>query len=135
MVMDSRISGSNPFNFDESALSVFEQRSTLLTRNIANASTPNYKARDINFNEILKQQQSSKNVVLESSHVNHLQAKDSIGNYKQYYRVPMQVSQDGNTVDDEIEKTKFVENTLRYQASLSFIQSRKSTLVKAIRGD
>jgi len=133
--MDSRISERNPFKLEESALSVFEQRSALLTKNLANASTPNYKAQDINFHEALKQQTTQTNSALNISHANHLQPKNNAQNHSLYYRVPMASSADGNTVDDEIEKTKFVENALHYQASLSFLQSKKASMLKAIRGD
>ena len=133
--MSSILGNIRPFASEEKALEVFTERASILTQNMANASTPNYKARDLNFQSILHNTNTKADTVLNTSHANHLQPKNLQSGHKIYYRNPMQQSLDGNTVDNEVEKKSFIENTLRYQASLSFIQSKKSSLLKAIKGD
>jgi flagellar basal-body rod protein FlgB len=100
------------------ALKLREQRMSLLASNIANAATPNYKARDFDFSEALKS----------------VEAGGSSDNAIQY-RVPVQPSLDGNTVELATEQTAFAENALGYRSSLSFLQGRISTLARALKGE
>lgn len=120
------------FDLEAKSLSLCETRSALLARNIANSNTPNYKSTDIDFNEALKQ--ASQAGSLNTTHAGHLQANHTAGGSKLYYRIPMQTSQDGNTVDDEIERKNFIENALRYQATLGFARNKASLLLKAFKG-
>lgn len=131
---------NNLFGVHENALKLQSYRSELLASNLANADTPNYKARDIDFNAVLKQQMdggqpSNSGVGLKTTQKGHMEGGG--GNsmaLDTQYRVPNQASIDGNTVDTQVEKAKVMENSIRYQATLQFINGRISSLTKAISG-
>ena len=118
----------------ERALQFSAQRNEVLSSNIANADTPNYKARDLDFGQALTsaRQQS---ISLQTTSDLHKQAW---GMNKQgaqtMYRVPTQPSQDGNTVSMDVEQAQFAENALRYRASLTFLDGSIRTLRMAIKG-
>jgi len=126
-------------NFDkalgvhDNALLLFEKRTQMLTENIVNADTPNYKARDINFDQILRNQQS-KSLSLKTSQSRHISSSENIDSMIQY-RVPEQSSADGNTVDVQKEKADFAENIIRYQATLNILGRRFSGLKNAFKGE
>lgn len=108
----------NIFGIHANALKLREQRMSMLASNIANAATPGYKARDIEFSSALKlaeQGQSSEAAI--------------------QYRIPVQPSLDGNTVELATEQTAFAENALAYRSSLSFLQGRIGTLTRALKGE
>lgn len=126
------MTGMVMFDLEAKSLSLCETRSGLIAHNIANANTPNYKAVDLNFTEALKSAQQSRTLM--ATNQQHLQTNQSVDGGNLFYRVPMQTSQDGNTVDDEIERKNFIENALRYQASLGFAQNKASSILKAIKG-
>ena len=119
------------------ALSVWTRRNEVLAANIANADTPNYKARDIDFAAALGRTQHS-TLRMKTTHAAHQALQGSKGNTMStgdlLYRVPNQPSLDGNSVEADVEQAKFGENALRYQASLMFISSRVSKLRSAITG-
>jgi flagellar basal-body rod protein FlgB len=121
----------------EAALMIRAQRMEVLSSNLANADTPNYKARDLDFKAVLSSYQSSATPAsaLKTTHSNHLQQSGGVMSGQLQYRNPMQPSIDGNTVDTQVEKAKFMENALHYQATLNFIDGRISGLRKALRGD
>lgn len=134
-----------PFNIDAAlgihpqALSLRSRRAELLAANIANADTPNYKARDIDFRAMLVAAQGTDRapaVRLAATRAAHLQgeATAAAGGELQY-RVPHQPSIDGNTVDPQAEYAQFAQNAVHYQASLTFLSSRIRSLLTAIRGD
>ena len=127
------MTGTVMFDLEARSLSLCETRGALLANNIANANTPNYKSMDMNFHEALTR--ANQSGALNTTHSNHLQTSHATDGNKLYYRVPMQISQDGNTVDDEIERKNFIENALRYQASLGFVQNKASSILKAIKGE
>ncbi len=106
------------FGLHATALQLRSQRMMLLASNIANAATPNYKARDLDFSKALdlaKQGGSMEGAIS--------------------YRVPVQASLDGNTVEMSTEQTAFAENALAYRSSLSFLTGRVNTLTRAIKGE
>jgi flagellar basal-body rod protein FlgB len=122
----------------EIALKLRAQRMELLSSNLANADTPNYKARDIDFRNVLAEYQTetpAQGTTLRTTNARHLGGDGGAPVGDAQYRNPLQPSIDGNTVDPQIEKAKFMENALQYQATLSFIDGRIKTLRKAIRGD
>ena len=129
----AKVAGNVMFDLEARSLALCETRGAMLARNIANSDTPNYKSVDINFKEALAH--SKQAGALDITHSNQIQSNQLADGHTVYYRVPMQVSQDGNTVDDDIERKNFIENALRYQASLSFAQNTASTLLKAIKGE
>lgn len=117
------------------ALMIRDQRASQLANNLANADTPNYKARDINFNETLKQAMSSSSAErLITDQPGHIVAKNGYSS-QTMYRVPTQSSLDGNTVDKDIETTEFMRNSLSYQASLTFLDSKIKNMMLALRGE
>jgi flagellar basal-body rod protein FlgB len=121
------------------ALKLQSQRMEVLANNLANVDTPNYKARDIDFKAALAQAGSpGAGLPLTTTSAGHLGGPssnggvDSTGALK--YRVPLAPSLDGNTVDAQLEQAAFADNTVRYQATLSFISSRLKNLMTAITG-
>ncbi|MCK7583280.1 MAG: flagellar basal body rod protein FlgB [Chromatiales bacterium] len=134
-----------PFNIDAAlgihpqALTVRAQRAELLAANIANADTPNYKARDIDFRATLGAALASRDqesVRLAATHGGHLQGEGAgLAGAELMYRVPGQPSVDGNTVDPQAEYSQFAQNAVHYQASLTFLSSRIRSLLTAIRGE
>ena len=129
------ISFDSAFGIHETALSVRGHRSGLLAANLANADTPKFKARDIDFqSELRRATQASDASQPRSTHPRHLGVQSSSG-FSQLYRVPIQPSLDGNTVDGHVEQALFLDNALRYQASLQFLSGRIKGLLTAIRGE
>lgn len=124
----------------ERALSVHAQtlelrsrRAEVLAANLANADTPNYRARDLDFAATLAQAQGGAGT-LKATHAVHVQpAGRNPGEL--LYRMPNQMSLDGNTVEPEQEKAAFGDNALRYQASLQFMNSRVQGLLRALKGE
>ena len=114
--------GSPLFGVHGAALALRSQRLSMLASNIANAATPNYKARDIDFNAALDR--ATKGQSLTS-------AVDS----SVEYRVPVTPSLDGNTVELSTEQTLFAENAVQYRTTLSFLEGRISTLKRALKGE
>lgn len=127
------MSGGAIFGLEERALKLCENRATILASNIANSSTPQYKARDFDFQTAMKQATASYGLTNTDS--KHLQASGSVDGQQIGYRVPMQFSLDDNTVDDEIERKNFIDNSIKYQAGLGFAQTKMSNLMRAIRGE
>lgn len=130
-------------NFDsalgihDKALTIRAQRGEVLASNIANADTPNYKARDIDFKNALAQAtvgQSSPER-LKTTHSNHISGTAPSAGSETLYRIPLQPSLDGNTVDTQLEKTAYAENSLQYQTTLNILSRKFGSLLGAIRGE
>lgn len=122
----------------ESALNIRSQRTELLANNLANADTPNFKARDVDFREVLQQASSATGGgELRRTNERHLDGGSGTGldGASLYYRVPSQPSLDGNTVDVDLERSAFAENAIRYQASLQFVDRKLRSLISAIKGE
>src|SRR5882672_693131 len=111
----------NVFGIHEQALLLHGQRLGVLATNIANADTPNYKARDIDFGEVLAHTGEGwlPMRVTQAAHITISDGELPAGDLK--YRNPYQASLDGNTVEMPVEQAAFAENNVRYQASLTFI--------------
>jgi flagellar basal-body rod protein FlgB len=124
----------NIFGIHEQALLVHGQRISVLATNIANSDTPNYKARDIDFGEVLANtsEGSLPMRVTQASHITISDDELPAGELK--YRNPYQASLDGNTVEMPVEQAAFAENNVRYQASLTFINSQIAQMQLAIAG-
>lgn len=122
------------FENETKAISLCEQRASLIARNLANSNTPNFKAQDINFSEAMQQAKET-SFSLQQTNPNHLGGINMSGSGTLYYRVPMQTRMDENTVDNEIERKNFIENSLKYQSSLSFIERKGAQYLKAIKGE
>jgi flagellar basal-body rod protein FlgB len=123
------------FGIHEPALLLQGQRLGVLANNLANADTPNFKARDIDFAEVLGGAQGDAPLPVSLTNPAHLSLGDGgspAADLK--YRNPYQASLDGNTVEMPVEEAAFAENNVRYQASLNFINSQISLLSYAIAG-
>jgi flagellar basal-body rod protein FlgB len=124
----------NIFGIHEQALLLHGQRVSVLAMNLANADTPNYKARDIDFTAVLAHTDDaplSLNVT-QAAHIPMNDGGSPAADLK--YRNPYQASLDGNTVEMPVEQAAFSENNVRYQASLMFINLRIAELQLAING-
>jgi flagellar basal-body rod protein FlgB len=122
------------------ALKLRSQRTEVLAANLANADTPGYRARDIDFKNALAaasgQSNLSGGVHLATTSAGHIGGATADGTPapELKYRVPLAPALDGNTVDGQLEQAAFAENTVRYQATLSFISSKFRALMTAITG-
>jgi len=122
------------FDAHAKSLTLGSQRIELLAANLANADTPNYLARDIDFKSAMAAE-SSMQVGMTSTRAGHINpARMSGGQATVLYRIPTQPSQDGNTVDAQMEKAAVAETALRYQTSLSFLNMKIRGLKLAITG-
>ena len=119
------------------ALNLRSQRTELLAANLANADTPGYRARDIDFKSALAAAGGAgKAVNLATTSAGHIGGATVNGAPapELKYRVPLAPSLDGNTVDAQLEQAAFAENTVRYQATLQFVSSKFRSLMLAITG-
>ncbi|MBT7906959.1 MAG: flagellar basal body rod protein FlgB [Marinovum sp.] len=119
--------------FSATALNLRERRNNIIGSNIANAATPHYKARDINFEQILKAKEGDGN--LANSSQRHIAFSGAATSDRLQFRQSMNPSVDGNTVELSVEQMEFSENSLRYVSSLNFLNSRITGLLSAIRGE
>ncbi|SRR5690554_2888145 len=123
------------FGIPAAALQLRSQRANVLADNLANADTPNYKARDFDFKVAMRQAQGAQQTVVRT-HAQHIQPPGSGPLEPQLqYRVPMNAALDGNTVETQAEQAKFAENTVHYQAALTFLGSRINGLIGALKGE
>ncbi|HPQ24845.1 MAG: flagellar basal body rod protein FlgB [Gammaproteobacteria bacterium] len=123
------------FGIHEEALRLRARRSEVLASNLANADTPGYKARDFDFEAMLRKEMQPP-VRLASTHSGHIKTDRSVvASTQMGYRIPQQPSLDGNTVEVEREQTEFSANAMRYQASLRFLDGRIKGLMLAIKGN
>ncbi|HEY3985277.1 flagellar basal body rod protein FlgB [Cedecea sp.] len=115
------------FRFQQEALGLLSRRQEVLASNIANADTPGYMARDIDFTQQLKhatenQALAKSSVSLSLTSSRHIEAKATPFDDPQLlYRIPDQPSADGNTVDMDRERINFADNAVKYQSSLTFL--------------
>lgn len=126
---------NDEFGIYEKSVKLRARRSEVLANNLANADTPGFKARDLDFRHIL-QEQAGRQTALKATNKAHFRTSSpnatAMGNLQ--YRIPHQPSVDGNTVEPELEQARFSENAMRYQASLRFLDGRIQTLKTAIKG-
>ncbi len=128
----------NVFGIHEQALLLHGQRLSVLANNLANADTPNFKARDIDFAAVLSGAAGAAGAAplpISTTDAAHIAISDGeVPGGELMYRNPYQASLDGNTVEMPVEQAAFSENNVRYQASLTFINSQISELQFAIAG-
>lgn len=116
-------------------LSVYGERSSLLASNLANADTPGYKARDIDFRAAMAKA-AGEQPVLKTTNSRHLGGTGSAtAGSELLYRIPTQPSLDGNTVNAQVEQSEFAQNALRYQSTLTFLGGKFKGLRSAIKGE
>lgn len=122
-----------------SALDLRAQRSELLASNVANADTPNYKARDFDFTQALQSALGHRSnagalQVDRTSPAHLVGVGGGTGSADVKYRMPVQSSIDGNTVELDTELGQFTDNAVRFQADLTFVSSQIRLLQIAIQG-
>lgn len=123
-------------HFFEDALNLRAHRQQMLASNIANADTPNYKAVDVDFAKALQGAQTSRGPLgMSSTSPVHLHGLSSAPlDARVMYRIPVQASIDGNTVDTNVEMAQFSENAIHYQAVIGFLTGEMQMLKMAIQG-
>lgn len=129
------INFDNALGIHPQALALREKRSELLATNLANADTPDYKARDLDFKSAFQQALAGRSGELNRSQQGHMTSRNDVLGAELLYRNPQQASLDGNTVESHIEQAKYAENAVQYEASLRFINNKFSGLMSAIRGE
>ncbi|MCB1686731.1 MAG: flagellar basal body rod protein FlgB [Pseudomonadales bacterium] len=134
-----KIGFDNALGIHEQALSLRSARTDLLARNIANADTPGYHARDIDFaaelNKAMGNSELPASVAIRATHAGHQAAATGKPDIDRLYRVPLVPSFDGNTVDAQTEQAAFAENNVQFLASLRFLDGRFRSMLSAIKGE
>ena len=135
---------TNALDFHSKALVLRADRQRIIASNIANVDTPGYVGRDINFKQALSDATGDSSLTLRPeistnsrSNVNHipLQAQTaSLGTTALAYTTQSQPAMDGNSVDMDRERANFVDNSVRYEAALRFINGSSKTILSAIQG-
>ena len=115
------------------SLSLRAKRNEILASNIANAATPHYKARDINFETEIKKYQS--NGPIKVTDDQHIPVMRPASPGQVQFRKNINPSLDGNTVELAVEQLQFAENSMKYQSTLSFLSGKINTLMSAIKGE
>jgi flagellar basal-body rod protein FlgB len=128
--------------FYATELNLRAQRQEILSSNIANADTPHYKARDIDFYKVLQDKLSQTQTLdlsrpglnLDKTDETHLAATHPSDDMPLLYRQVRQASADGNTVDMDIERTQFSENSLRYEVSVAMASGQIKNMLAVLQG-
>ena len=120
-------------NLHATALTVRAKRNKVLASNIANAATPNFKARDVNFQALINKAEG--NGPLRATDGRHFKMSLEASAERMKYRTPVNPPRDGNTVELNVEQMQFSENVMRYQTTLTFLNNKIAGLTSAIRGE
>jgi len=130
------ISFDKAFGVHEAALNLKAERAEVIANNLANADTPKFKARDIDFQKALQMASSKRQSGLTRTNSRHIDSRLGTEIPGLSYRIPLQPDTgDGNTVEAQIEQTKFAQNAMQYQTSFTFLNGRIKGLLSAIRGE
>ncbi|MFV0448964.1 MAG: flagellar basal body rod protein FlgB [Vibrio sp.] len=129
------ISFDNALGIHQHTVGVRERNAEVISSNIAQANTPGYKAKGMDFKKALQAASSGASIGLSRTDGRHISASTTVAG-ETLYRVPTQPDTgDGNTVDVDLERNLFMQNQIRHQASLDFLGSKFKNLTKAIRGE
>ena len=120
-------------SFYSKALQLRGKRNNILASNIANAATPNYKARDISFLDELRKVDG--NGPIKTYHESHIVYNSANTMNEVSYREPLITSLDGNTVELAVEQMQFAENSMRYSTTVNFLNGKINKIMSAIRGE
>jgi len=124
--------------FAESTLKLRTYRQQVLGNNLANSDTPGFKARDIQFADVLKAQlegkATSSSINLATTHAAHIPGKFPLDDPRLLYRIPNQPSMDGNTVDADIELSEFTKNSVLTEFAINRVGSTIKSRMSAITG-
>jgi flagellar basal-body rod protein FlgB len=131
----SDIKSPSLFGVHAAALAFREERLRVIAGNLANADTPGYKAKDLDFSKALEAAAGQQDAYApRATQPGHIAGASVTGEASTVYRVPLQPSLDGNTVDGESENAAFGRAALEYRSSLMFIEGRLRSLLTAITG-
>ena len=122
----------NALGVHAQALGLRSKRMEVLARNIANADTPHFKAKDLDFASVLKQTQDATLNTTSNLHMALPMGENPSG---EKYRVPFNAAFDGNTVEMNVEQAKFGQVAADYQTTLNILENRVSGIRRALRGD
>ena len=143
---------TNGLDFQAKALVIRAERQRVLASNIANADTPGYVGRDINFKEAMGAALGESNATTPltlsrsgsnndgTTHAQHIPLQSTLGSLGTdgasalAYTVQTQPAMDGNSVDMDRERANFVDNAVHYEATLRFINGSSRTILSAIQG-
>lgn len=126
----------NALGISPQILMLRAQRMNLLSANLANVDTPNYKAQDIDFAAALRAATDDQQAAPTArTHDKHFQLDGTASQPDVMYRVPTHHAVNGNTVEGQREHTAFMDNAMRYSASLQLLDSRIKGLRAAIKGE
>ena len=129
------ISFNNALGIHQHTVGVRERNAEVISTNIAQANTPGFKAKGMDFQRALQAATSEANFGLNRTNERHIAATTTVTGEKMY-RLPTQPDTgDGNTVDVDLERNLFMQNQIRHQASLDFLGSKFKNLTKAIKGE
>jgi flagellar basal-body rod protein FlgB len=128
------ISFEKAFGLHPEGMLLREKRSAILADNIANADTPGYKAKDLDFVTALANAQSRQSSSISRTHEKHFQISTDMQQEVKFRNVEQTDTGDGNSVDIHRERNAFSQNSMEYQASLNFLNSKISGLKKAVGG-
>ncbi len=131
------ISFQNALGIHEKALHVRTVRAEVLANNLVNADTPNFKARDFDFKSALNSQMASQSAGkgMVATNSRHIGASSQSFQPELLYRTPLQPSLDGNTVEEQVEMSRFAKNMMDFQASFQLLNGRFKGLQSAITGN
>ena len=122
-------------NFQSEALKLRSYRQELLSANIANADTPNYKAVDFDFAQALHSATAGSSAATKAGSAGDGPGVASGSSSPELkYRMPSQSSLDGNSVEMDAERGKFAENTVRYEAAMRYLSAQIKTMLAAVQG-
>jgi flagellar basal-body rod protein FlgB len=118
------------------ALEARVKRAEVLANNLANADTPGFKARDVDFRSMMQRAEQTVNGLgMSKTNEAHIDSTTGGRDSSLLYRTPYQPSVDGNTVDAQQEQARFMRNAMDYQASFQFLSSKFAGLTKALKGE
>jgi flagellar basal-body rod protein FlgB len=124
--------------FQQTALSLRSARQELLASNIANADTPNYKAKDMDFASALQNALAGTAAALPTVQTSPMHLQGNAGQAafgaQVMYRTPFQPSADGNTVEMDVERAQFADNALHYEAGVRFVSDDLKQILAAVQG-
>lgn len=132
------ISFANALGIHESALGFRAQRAEVLANNIANADTPNYQARDLDFAAVLAEQNAGQNSKFSMSRTSSMHIPSDgieLADPALRFRSPLHASIDQNTVDLQLEQSNYAQNSVQFQASFTLLNNKFKGLVSALRGE
>lgn len=133
------ISFDKALGIHQQALSFRSQRAGVLANNLANADTPHFRARDLEFSAVLAEQaakRSQPDFAMQTTNARHLSVESlPSGEGALRYRNPLGASVDDTSVDVHVEQAAYAQNAVDFQASFTFLNSKFKGLISALRGE